>query len=316
MTNCNLQLIFKLFISIFILMIFSTNADDVEVLLRDSTIIKGKLVKISRRNVVIHNSVLGKICIKRDMILEPKFKPDMRMFEYFNDLHNQLAYIPTANLPEKGTIDISSYYFLYYLSQIAITNYTTININSILPVFRNYKDIQLGATQQVYKSKNNSFASAISASINKPDRLDQRYVNIITNISALFSYSIENRMGCHLNIGYIYKKINKGFYATKSGMLYRLSDKENLHGFDYGLGIEYRPHPNIKIMVENFNDFGYIRTSDIQGTLFTSVAIRAMWRKISFDVGLLHMKSVNHEINYVLSAFAPNASIHLMLYPF
>lgn len=308
------RLIHFILVYIFFLSLTIKASTDSLIHLRDSTVINGKIIQVKKSFIIIENQELGRLKVPKGMIVDTSLYQQNKKPYYFYDNHSQLFFTPTSFLPQIGTIDLSFYNILYFATDISITNHTVLQIRS-LPYIKNYKEIRLGLKQQVFINQNKSFSASISTSFTKPYRYDQPYVDYYWNISLIVSYCVLNRLGIHANLGYVYKKINGGLYYEDSGIINRVDNRNELHGLDYALGIDYRLHPNIKVMLENFNDFGYFRTNYHQYTNFSSLSTRFMWKYFEIDLGFLKPFDITSSASYYFQKIIPFGNIHFAVNP-
>lgn len=269
---------------------------DVELL--DGSIIKGRIISETDTTVVLE-TILGEQTVPRnkiktrnpadtgDQAQNPAGEADgMGHGAYLRDPHRQgLVFIPTAFVPPKHTWYFKDFELLFLTLGFTATSMTAFNIGVLFPVSSEFQILTLGFKQQLFVSKDQSRALAITGAYTQPlTELDD--FTSYGVVQAVASFCSDQGSGLHLSAGV--KAISTVEYVfSRSGgspYYYGIPEKRDVvyKRLALGAGLETLMTRHSKFIVEMFNHGPFF--DDTEDTKFISLGFRFFGYNLSADI--------------------------------
>jgi hypothetical protein len=266
-----------------------------DVVLRDSSVIKGTVFQSGDSLIIVDNKYVGKIEVRKEYLLDMHAKsPETRkVWDASVDPNTNLVFAPTAYVCPRGVFDFKDFELLFLTVSGSPTNTTILSAGFLFPISSDMQIYSFAVKQQLYQSQNGLFAAALMGQISKPiGNGPFSDISYFWNTFGVVSFRPDKMVSMHSSIlfsGGHRREIIYGNYAptNPSGMD---TNEINYTHVNFMEGLEFSPVSHIKVMVEFFDNLGVLdaMTSGGSGDVyFLNFALRIFWPKIAVDIAAL-----------------------------
>jgi hypothetical protein len=263
-----------------------------DVMLRDSSLIKGTVFQSGDSLVIVENKYIGKIEVRKEYLLDMHVKsPEIHHASEAMDPNTNLVFAPTAYVCPRGIFDFKDFELLFLTVSGSPTNSTILSGGFLFPVSSDMQIYSFAVKQQLYESTNKIFAAALMGQISKPiGKGSFGDVSYFWNTFGIVSYRPEERFSMHSSIllsGGHRREIVYGRYDPVTSLYRDDTNEINYTHVNFMEGVEFAPVSHIKIMAEFFDNLGVLDAMSSGGSgnvYFLNFALRIFWPKIAVDI--------------------------------
>jgi hypothetical protein len=264
-----------------------------DVVLRDSSVIKGTVFNSGDSLVIVDNKYLGKIEVRKEYLLEMNVKsPEARQtWQASVDPNTNLVFAPTAYTCPRGVFDFKDFELLFLTVSGSPTNSTILSGGFLFPISSDMQIYSFAIKQQLYQTQNGMFAAALIGQISKPiGNGSFGDISYFWNTFGVVSFRPDEKFSMHSSIvlsGGHRREIIYGRYNPATGMYYDDTNEITYAHVNFMEGMEYTPVSHVKVIVEVFDNLGVldaITGGTSSNIYFLNFALRIFWPKIAVDI--------------------------------
>ncbi len=240
--------------------------------LDDGTVIRGEVKSQTDSTIVMESENLGLITIKRNRIVSSPVKDsefDAKSVTRHLDadpIGHALVLMPTAFLPPKGSIVFRDFELLFLTLGYSPTATTSIVAGAMFPVSTEFNAITVGVKQGLYQNNAATTAVAVVGNVTVPVGTNINDAGFLWLASLVGSQRVAPGFNVHGAVG--------GIGAQGSG--------ENVQGFSFGFGTDYRLTQNVKFLAEVLR--GGVSFDPGSNATLINVGFRLHGERLSADI--------------------------------